>query len=639
MKSYNRSLIPLFIIAALMFGCDASEDPNLLNPPLPDSTRIRVVNLLPEGDVDVAAPGVSFAEGVPPMQISPVSRVLVLEQTQVIVRRSVPVVRYDTAFGQTLARGSQMTYLILGNNDTTRILALGTGQQEETDLQTIREGKIGFIDAVDDSSGYYIKTGCQSGPVLFTNSYFAEFPRTITTKEHDLSLYLFSTRDSLPITSARLDVRIGAVSYIVAARVNGRIGLYLIGPDLAGTMLPELPQETRTTASVALLNAMSEGQAVSATIGGGSTIATGVPPLTISPSRDIEACADPNGDSLIVTTAGEEFRTPISLAVGSRALVVVYSSDTGAQSIVLDRDVQEPANDSVHIRGVNVSMAGGAASISIGSGAPESVSPDSRPFGTLATGATSGYVRLPKGSYPFMLSSAETGKFFGGGIEELEPGYYTLFVVDDAGTPTLRITRDDIPDAPIRTLRVNGSRATFFNLMPDADATFTVGNLALPPLAYSYVYSTVLPYDIRTIGSNAGSVQVDPALGGYTIGTTGTDGSRKVIAFRAPMDVLPPKTASVRFLNAIPDASDLVMRIGEKTAQPASPLPFGQPTDALQLEARKYSLFVTPAQDTAVRARAEGVELLAGRHYLLVVAPRRQGSTSPFAYEPFWIQE
>src|SRR5690606_11704123 len=105
MKSYNRSLIPLFIIAALMFGCDASEDPNLLNPPLPDSTRIRVVNLLPEGDVDVAAPGVSFAEGVPPMQISPVSRVLVLEQTQVIVRRSVPVVRYDTAFGQTLARG------------------------------------------------------------------------------------------------------------------------------------------------------------------------------------------------------------------------------------------------------------------------------------------------------------------------------------------------------------------------------------------------------------------------------------------------------------------------------------------------------------------------------------------------------
>lgn len=638
MKSFCRLLIP-FILAAVLTACDATEDPSLLNPEPPDSTLVRVVNLLPEGEVDVAASGILLAEAVPPGRISPIKHTLILEQTSVVVRRSAPTVKFDTVFSQTLAPDSRMTYLVLGNRDTMRILSVGTGAQEEMDLRTAREAKISFINAVDDSAGYFIKAGCQSGPVLFTTSMFADAPRAITTTARDLSLYLFSSRDSLPIASARLTPEVGTVSFIIAARINGHVGLYRMGTTESNMPLTEYPLETRTTANVELLNALPEAQAISAEIEDGSQIATGVPMLTISPGRNVDACADPFGDTLLVSTSGGQIRTPISLSVGSRSLVVVYKKpDSGTRALVLNRDILDPANGMVHIRGVNVADTEPLASLSIGAGAPDGVNPDSRPFGTLPLGVASGYVSLPAGVYPFMLSSASTGRFYGGGIEDLSAGFYTLFVVNDAGTPSLRIVRDDIQGDPIRILRLNGVRTTFFNLMTDQNATFTAGTLTLPPLAYSYVYSTVIPYDITSISSNAGQVDVTPSLGGYTIGTTGSGSSRRIIAFRAPMDVLPPKATSIRFLNAIQDASDLVVRIGTNKADPTAPLPFGQPTAGVQLEARKYSFFVT-AQDTAVLARADGVELLAGRHYLLVVAPKRQGNASPLAYESFWIQE
>lgn len=639
MKLFCRFLIP-FILAAVLIGCDATEDPLLLNPEPPDSTRVRVVNLLPEGEVDVAAAGILFAQGVPPGRISTVKPVLILEQTSVVVRRSAPVVRFDTVFSQTLAPASRVTYMVLGTRDTMRILSLGTGTQEETDLNTLGEAKISFINAIDDSAGYFIKSGCQSGPVLFGTSPFADAPRAITTKSRDLSVYLFSSRDSVLIASARLTPQIGTVSFIIAARINGRVGLYRMGTNESNEPLMEYPQETRTTAKVELLNALPNAQAISAEIEDGSQIATGVPMLTISQGRDVDACVDPFGDTLLVSTTGGQIRTPITLSVGSRSLVVVYNKpDSGTRALVLSRDILDPSGGKVHIRGVNVADTEPLASISIGAGAPQDVNPDSRPFGTLPLGIASGYVSRPAGKYPFMLSSASTGRFYGGGIEDLEAGYYTLFVVNDAGTPSLRIVRDDIENEPIRILRSTGVRSTFFNLMTDAEATFTAGQLTLPPLAYSYVYSTVIPFDITSISSNAGQVDVTPSLGGYTIGTTGSGSSRRIIAFRAPMEVLPPKAASIRFLNAIADASDLVMRIGTNETAPTSTLTFGQPTAAVQLEARKYSFFVTRDQDTTVLARADGVELLAGRHYLLVVAPKRQGNISPLAYESFWIQE
>ncbi len=643
MKLYNRVIIPFLLAALVMIGCDASENPNLLNPPPPDSTRVRVVNLLPDGEIDVAVPGIPLAVGIGPIQVSPLNHLLVLQQTVVVVRRTSPAVRFDTAYSQILAQGATVTYAILGGNDTnaSRILSFGTGEQEKSDLRTAGEARLGFLNAVNDTSGYFIKVGSPSGPILFNTMAFAEMPRSITTGSRDLSLYLFSTRDSFPITSARLDMSVGTVSHLIAATVGGQVRLLLLEENTAATVLPEAPPETRTTATVELLNAISDEPAVSARLNGAtSDFARNVPQLSISPATEIEAWINLSGDSLLVSTQdNKSYTSPVSLAVGSRTLMVVFKGEDGVQTLALSRDIPESANGKVHIRGVNASTFAGGISISVGAGAPAPINADYRPFGTLLPGGASGFVEIPPGAYPFMVSSARTGKFFGGGVEQLDPGYYTLFAVDDAGTPTLRILREDTPAASLDFLESGGSRVTFFNVMPDAEATFTAGPLTLAALPYSYVYSTLAPYSVRTIGSNVGTIAVDLTLGSYTIGTTGAQGARHIIAFRSPTDTLPPKVASIRFLNAVPDSPELVLRIGSNRADSIAILPFGTPTPALALDARKYSFFVTQSKDSTARARADGVELLAGRHYLLVVAPKRTGSTSPTSYEAFFIQE
>lgn len=649
MKLYNLVLIPVLLAAMFMFGCDASEDPNLLNPPLPDSTGIRVINLLPEGTVDVGIPGLPIATAVGPAQVSPFSNLLVREQTVVVVRRSLPSVRFDTVYNQTLAQGTRMTYVVLGSPDTTLIRSFGTGQQERADLLANGEARLGFVNGVSDTASYFIKSGCMSGPILFNNTPFGDAtPRTITTKAPELSLYLFSSADSMPVTSARLQMPAGTVSHVIAATIGGRVRLFLLQENTAGVLLPEAPLETRTTANVALLNALSDGSTLSARIDGASgDFAVNVPALSISPSTEIEACHSLSGDQLLVREqGGAEYRTPISLAVGSNSLMVVYPSDTAGQvrTIILGRDRPSPAGGNVYIRGVNVSTHTGGTSISIGAGAPSPINADYRPFGTLLTGRYTDYVKIPSGAYPFILSSAQTGKFLDGGVETLEPGYYTLFAIDDAGVPSIRILKDDEANASLQTLESNGARVTFFNVMSDANATFTAGPLTLAPLPYSYVYTTLVPYDVKTIGSNAGTVPVDLVAGSYTIGTTGTQSAPRIMAFRSPSDTLPPKIAAIRFLNAVPDAPELPLRIAESRSEPLTMLPFGTPSETFRFDARKYSFFITKGTattgpDTTSLARADGVELLSGRHYLMVIAPKRVTSSSKTTYEIFFIQE
>jgi|GEM_PF-1945623 len=641
-----RLLLPFLLMMAAIIGCDSSEDPNLLNPPLPDSARARVVNLVPDEQVDVSFPGLPVATGVGSFQISSYRGFLLLTSTPLTVKRTGREKLDTVSIDNTLSQGARITYVVLKSRDTSTLaLILATGKQQVDALIERQAGQVYFINAVDDESSYYIKSGCQSGATVFQNAGYAATPTSIETQRPELSLYLFGASDSLPITSAHVPTPIGSITYLIAAKRDGVIRLYMLSATgdagIAGP-LQMAPVEERTTASVEILNATADAMPISASLGENpSPIVTGLGALSLSSPTQVEACVDPLGDSLLISAnGGAPFKTPIALQVGGRSVVVVYDSVGAAKALVLARELPQAAAGKVYLRAVNVSPSAGVTSISVGAGGPNGINPDFRPFGSLNVGVATDYVELPGGNYPLILSSALTGHYMSGGMQNLPSGFYTLFVVERLGEPSLMIVRDDVPGSSLQTLEQPGVHITFFNLIPSTIAQFTVGPYVLPSLSYTYVFSTVLPYGITTIGSNAGQGTVDPGTGGYVAGLTGSVTDKRLLLFQSDPNVPPPGKAAIRFLHAVPDTPELMVRIGKSTDVPAdSSLTYGVPSQSFLLDERKYSFFISPRGDTTILARADGVQLIEGRHYLVAIAPKNPISTSADEYTLLVIQE
>jgi hypothetical protein len=647
MRIDTRLFAGLALLALAVFACDSREDPNLLNPPPPDSSYVRVANLVATDPIDVAFPFVPVVTALGSLQASDYHRVLIPGQTLLTVARPGRA-HIDTLANQALAQGAKITYFVLGTKgtaqDTSIVLRLSIGKQEELDLGRRGERQVSFINAIPDSGSYFVKIGCQSGSSLFDNTMFAQIPYTVTLKNDEISLYLFSSLDSSRVlASARLRLTDGIhpyfATYLIAAKDGGVPKLFVLraNGDAPGP-LPEAPPETRTTARVEILNGLSDATTISARIEGSSgDFATGVAPLTISPAVDVEACLDPAGDSLLISPSA--IKAPLHITVGSKTLVAVYSDTGKVKTISLTRDLPLNLTDSIYIRGVNLADEFRSASVAVGAGAPAGVAVDSRPFGTLRLGAASDYVKLPAGNYPLLLANGATGQFINGGVENLTPGFYTLVIARQAGVPSIMIVRDDIDGSPLHPISSQGSRVTYFSMLTDGNATFSAGPLVLPPLAYSYVYTSIVPFNVSLISSNAGSANIDPSLGGYVIGATGTGSGKKLIAIRTPSDSIPPKSAAFRVLNAVPDGPQLAVRIGGNQAQASDTIAFGVPSPTRLIDARQYSMFITAPGDTTILARADGVELTSGRRYILVVGPKRPGASGTLAYELLWVQE
>lgn len=644
MKPFVRALFTTALLLGALAGCDTHEDPYLLNPPPPDSSSVRAVNLMESDPLDASFPELPVATDLAPLTVGAYRRMLITEQTLLFVKRkSGP--HPDTLFSQTLTRGAHLDYFVFALGDTaTQTVRLGMGKQEEIDMRARGERNIWSFNAVHPDSAYFIKSGCQSGDVVFPSIGYAQSSAPLTTTADELSLYLFSTRDSShAIATARLPLMNGSSPYLrtflVVARRAGQVKLLVMHGN-EGDALVEAAPETRTTADVVLMNGLSAGTTIGAgVLGTGTQFASGVLPLTISPSAQVEACLNPLGDSLRITPSGSPaFNIPIRLNVGSRALVVVYNDGVAVRAVVLNRALAASKLGTATLRGVNIAPSLAGASISVGAGAPSTVAADSRPFGTLKPGAVSGWVDEPSGVYPLMLSDATTGAYLDGGLERLEQGYYTVITAEEAGKPLLLVVRDDDPAAQLHRLGDRGARAIFFNFMPDVDATFTIGSQTPRPLGYSYVYSTVVPFTVTSINSNAGLATLDPTLANYLIGTTGPEGNRQIVVAPTPLDAIVANKASVRFLSVVPNAPPLEIHL-DGGAAPIETLSFGAPSAPVPFDERQYSVVVRTPGDTITRARSDGVQISKGRRYVFVIGPKRNGSTSALEYQTLWIQE
>lgn len=622
-----------FVAAALIAtGCDSSEDPFLLNPPPPDSSAVRVVNLINSEPIDVGIGAQTVWTALAPMSISVRRNFLFSEPVNLTVRRPSRPDTLDILPAQQFRGGSPTTYYVIGSENRTIVLSRSSSQIDRDDLAARGMSRLVFINAVADSTSYVLRMNCPSGDSLFRRGLLGEL-QTLQVAERDLSLFLVDATTNEAVASARLELQAGSVATLVAARSRtGRVALYLI--DEHASMLAEAPAETRTDATIEVLNTTSDPIDVEL---GSEAIASALAPLALSPATTVSACGLSTGDSLVVSSNGGRLDTSIALSVGSRNLLVLYEQGGRTRALVVPRKTDGAAPNAASVRAVNLAGDRGRLFVEAGAGAPGIGLRNERLFGGLELGRPSGYRDLPIGTYPLLLRDSETGQAVGGSVGELVNGRYTFLVVDDGSGLKLLFTRDDDGNAGVAEFGEPGAQVLFFNVMPDAEATFTAGGLQLPPIAYSYVIQTLVAKSVTSITSSAGEIAIDLSNGGYTVGTTGSGSSRSTIAFPSPNTEPPIGRASIRFVNAVPGSSAMDIHQGDSATPVIGTTRFGEPTQAIERDALKYSFVATISGRTDVLARATGLEVSGRRHYLYVIAPRRTPG-SP-VHSVLWLQE
>lgn len=623
----HLALVAIVAIAAI--GCDTTEDPRLLNPPLPDSTLFRVVNLSDGEAVYASINGQALAVNLGSMQSTPYKPVLFVERVNIIVTRGD---RRDTLFDQSLTAGVRATLFVATRGDQTVAILRQAGTIELQDLIRDNIARTTFINAVPDSAAMSVRVGCQSGEPLFRD---VPFGGTVVYESGaiDLSLYLFAGLETSARASAHLPLQPGSITWVIAARSGGSDRMYAIGPYDAG--IRELPRETRTDASIEVLNALNEGNSISASLSG-DVVATDIAALQLSSASMVPACRTPAGDSLvIVPSGGGSIRVPLRMDVGSRSLAIVYGSQSDARALSLRLDPPPGVTNRAHVRLVNVSTVAPGSQLQIGSGAPDSASLATT-FPSLPTGGVSAYVAVTPGIYPLLLQESGTGRHLFAGIENLAAGYHTVIIADRGGSAEILVLDHDANSSSLGGLDLPGSRARLFNLMTDGDASFDIGPLTVSGLSYSYTASTVVPLSIASVTTNAGATDVDHASGSLIIGVTGAGDGRRVISFRSPTGSPAGRNAAIRVLNAVPGVGELEVEIDPSIRVSAR---FGEATESVERNAGRFSFFVRSPGDTTVLARITGVELRQGRRYLLVIGPRRSIDEGSEPYVALLIQE
>lgn len=633
--------VPLYAlsigIALASLGCDTSEDPNLLNPAPPDSTRIRVVNTLDSDPISATLGGAPVATDLAGLTVSELLPRYSPEQVVFSVRRGSSG-RFDSLPGQILARGARLTYVILSRGDTaTTAITLPLGRQDMTDLQTRGVSAVTFVNAVDDTTFLGLRQGCASGDTVADGiGYGRTF--SLESSSQERTLFVVRTGDSVPLASVRLPTPTGSATYVFAARKAGTVRLFALDADgsTAGPLMAA-PPESRTTAFVSLLNVNADGSTVTAEVEGGATIAANAPPLTLSSSVEIPACVSASGDRLRISTpSGGSASTSLRMTIGKDAVVAVFDRIGSIKSVTLNRDFPTPKTGFAYVRCVNLSPSAGPVELAVGAGSPDTVAVESRPFGTSAVGAQSPYVLFRNGEYPLMLARASDGTFLHAAIQTMSDGYYTIVVVEESSKPRMMIMRDDETTPVLRELSASGTRLTAVNAVPDALVGFSVGTLSVPAIAYSYVTRTVMPLTSSQITSTVGSVSILPTTGPVTAIATQSSSGGRLYAFAGISDPAAPGLAQVRAFSAVHE--DLEVREGSAVGTVAVLAPNGRPGAVAELDDRRYSFFVVRSDGTVV-AELRGISLSPQRRYLMVIAPRRADSPSTMPYAVLWLQE
>ena len=639
-------LFSLLAIVAGIFGCDMSENDSLLNPPLPDSVQVRVVNLT-EGNIDLSINDREAVQDLLPRTSSSFSPFFNRDIFPITISGSgiIDTIQ-DGRFPSSASILYHYTYFVAGTNDTRRLITLSTSTTERQDLEEQKIGRLYFINSIPERS-FLIRTGCRSGAQIFPTVVGPGFGTSQDFSEGDHSLYVFESDTAVEATTARITVARGDVIALVLAEENGVVKLYSIPlflPTSSGGPLQQTIPETRNNASVRILNGLHESISSAEVLGQTTLIGQNISPLALSQPTTVDICTDAGGDTLVVITqSGDTSRTPLQVSVGGEVTAIIFEDvNGGVRLTTLNRPTGSTDAGTFLVRGVNLTTITAVAA-SAGAGSPSGVTAGFRLFSSPDVGSVTPFRELPTGLYPLTLEQTSSGQFYSGGLYRFDDGFYTLIAIEDNGQQTLYVLNESSGSTTLEPLQADGRSLKFFSMVPNELITFegstSLGTIRIEGVAYSYVYPGILPSEQVSISaSGVTPITLDLSTSGYTVGVTG-ESNRELVAFTLPSEVIPSGKAGIRFLNAVPGEGELEIHSESAAGQSIGSSSFGTPSATVLRDARRQTFSVTVAGTNQEVAKITGVELSSERHYLLIVGPKGATSSSLYKYGTLWMQE
>lgn len=648
----TSAVITLFIAAAslIVTGCDASEDQDLLNPPLPDSTLVRVVNLTDESDLDLSFGSAAVVTDLAARTTSSYRPFFSLVPFTLTIRGGGIV---DTLPNQSLAQGADSrayaTYVVVRGGEAHQLMTLLTSEDESTDLADVDMARLYFING-DVDADLSMRRGCRSGTLLFDGFPGAPLVGSTDLAAGSYSLFLNDDLTAEELTSAQVTLEPGGIYALLSFEENGTTTLSMLRIDpsdqTTGGLTP-VPTQTSTTARLRVLNALETESIDVGLLGGTTPIAADLPSSTLSPGVDVDICLSSAGDTLvIVDESGDTALSPLRSDVGSESTIVVYDVEGEIRSLLLSPQAPPSDANTFAVRSVNLSDVSGRISIVAGAGAPGDLSTGRAIQSGIDRGTVSSTSFLPSGLYPISAEQSNSSELIDGALHRFGEGRYTIFVTSSGDASRIVMMDDDRADEGLLPLDLPGRRALFFSMVPDRLVDFTIstsaGSYRIPAVAYSYVYSTIVPnetIDVAADGIGSESVSVAATDRGWTIGVTGTSGSYDLMTMTHPTSAPPSGKALVRFLNAVPGTGTLDIRLDKFDGPVEASASYGVPTGPLEKDARRFTFSVTNGGTNDEVARISGVVLTSRRGYMLVIGPPGPTSTSGLDYGTLWMQE
>lgn len=511
-KNFNRLL---FFILVGLFSC-AEEDPNLVNPPLPNETvRIRFFNYAQEPinrKLDVSG---KFTASTPYGELSPE---IVPPPTDSVIFQSIIGLDNKIEFADSnkirLWRDSDYIIFGLSKPGSTN---LDTFITTLTPFSLLRDTNNCFLSIINinqsnDNATYTLVEGCPNGPIAFApvgyTAKSSEIEITAGKIPFSLIKIVGNTRTSLGLFEFDLHKR-GEYLLIITGE-NAEDFKLLNRRDHSPTPIKNIKLITSTTAQIRTVNFSSEQ--ISAFRFPSETFLSSLPSGNISDFRDITACESDFLDSIVINQNGSfasSVRTPLVINDKYNLIVMDSATDKASRSFIVKALANLNYGKSALVRVVHYAEKLPSFNMSLGARDDASSATGYRTGESLAKnlnyGMISGVAYVLSGKAPITLYSATSPqRLLGAFIGEFQSNHSYLIIVSNnsSGDVKISVLDEHGGEAPVSFIE-EGAYVQIGHLVPELnELTFSInGMLPNVKLFFQNSLATVLPVGINKISS------------------------------------------------------------------------------------------------------------------------------------------
>ena len=508
-------------MSLILLSC-ASEDPNLVNPKLPNQTiRVRFFNLakdkLPRTLVlssDTKTQSTPYNTISLPVMPPPLDSVYVaseLNGTQ----------DYQLPRRQRLIRDTK--YIFFGLSKANSVKNLDTIIVNTTTYTPLKDKNNCFISMInldpDTTRTYSLVMGCSNGPSLFQYIRYLQSSIDFETIPVEMPVSIIKTINGVTTNVGLYNLQLfkGGEFLIVITDSTDNSVKMINKQDTTINALTTLTPNNNKQAYIRTINFSSSD--ITITKYPNDTINSKVSSGNISDYNVVSTCTSPTIDSLIITSSGSYLNSATtSLIVNSRYSLVVFDSANvkGKLSLIVPpKTLTTPLGDSAMIRVINA-CPGPDLTLSMGARDSKILKPSdslnpgfvSGEFLTnkISYGKISNAVYLPSGRAPLTLFTAsQPNQLLQTAIGQLKAGsqYIAIITKDASSNYQISLIEDGDVSKGISSLE-NGAFLQIANLTPGSlSHLITIpGVLSSSKLYYGNSLATVVPIGQVTIQSD-----------------------------------------------------------------------------------------------------------------------------------------